>query len=227
MARTIPRSAGERLRFLTNLASKMPNYVGIAGITAADAARVEDLRAGYAWLLQQTNRIRTFSRALTRHFEIVDRGPETEPLGDYPVAPVFPPPPAPVPAGMFRELQRLIDRTRASDGFNQAMAADLGIALAAAPQEWPEARCWAIPQMDSKVLVKWRKYGASAARIESRRGTEQNWTLLTIDLSPPYLDARPPLVPGQPEIRQYRIRLLRYDDAVGDYSPSVVVSTIP
>ena len=93
MARTIPRTAAERLKLLVNLETKLPLYVGTAGITPTDAARVADLRAGYQWLLERTKQIRTFSKALSRHFEIVDRGPENVPLGDYLAAPVFPPAP--------------------------------------------------------------------------------------------------------------------------------------
>ena len=42
-----------------------------------------------------------------------------------------------------------------------------------------------------------------------------------------WIDTRPPLVAGQPEVRRYRIRYLEGDDPVGLYSSVVSVTTIP
>jgi len=41
------------------------------------------------------------------------------------------------------------------------------------------------------------------------------------------LDARPPLVPGQPEVRQYRARCRDDDQPFGDWSDIVQVTARP
>jgi hypothetical protein len=42
----------------------------------------------------------------------------------------------------------------------------------------------------------------------------------------PFVDARPPLAAGQPEMRRYRLRYVDHDEPVGDYSDVIVVTTL-
>ena len=47
--------------------------------------------------------------------------------------------------------------------------------------------------------------GWDAVEIEGRRNNGP-WELLAVCLKRKYTDLRPPLVPGQPEVREYRLR---------------------
>ena len=63
--------------------------------------------------------------------------------------------------------------------------------------------------------------------LQSKRGAEADFSLLAYDTNSPYLDARVPLVAGQPEVRQYRARWRDDDLPVGDWSDIVQVTARP
>ena len=51
-----------------------------------------------------------------------------------------------------------------------------------------------------------------------------DFSLLTVDTNNPYVDGRAALVPGQPEVRQYRARFKDDDLPVGDWSDVISVT---
>ena len=69
--------------------------------------------------------------------------------------------------------------------------------------------------------------GHDQLEIQSQRGGEADFSLLAYDTNSPYLDARPPLVAGQPEVRQYRARWRDDDQPLGDWSDIVQVTARP
>ena len=48
-----------------------------------------------------------------------------------------------------------------------------------------------------------------------------------MDTSSPYLDSRDPLAVGVPELRRYRLRYIKSDAPIGDYSDVITVTTTP
>jgi hypothetical protein len=76
------------------------------------------------------------------------------------------------------------------------------------------------------VKIVFRKFGRQGVVIHGKRGGG-GWELLAIDLSSPYLDERPLLVAGQPELREYKLQY--YDDAapVGDFTTVMSVNVAP
>ena len=68
-----------------------------------------------------------------------------------------------------------------------------------------------------------KKFGHYAVAIYSKRGTG-GWELLAISTASPYEDERPLLVPGQPEIREYKMRF--WDDGTenGDWTDVATVT---
>lgn len=66
--------------------------------------------------------------------------------------------------------------------------------------------------------------GHDQIEIYSKRASESDWTLLTVDTNNPYTDGRAPLVPNTPEVRQYRARYRDDDLPVGDWSDTVTIT---
>lgn len=66
--------------------------------------------------------------------------------------------------------------------------------------------------------------GHDQIEIYSKRASETEWTLLTVDTNNPYTDGRAPLVPNTPEVRQYRARYRDDDLPVGDWSDTVTIT---
>ncbi|MFH0983065.1 MAG: hypothetical protein V2A79_16220 [Planctomycetota bacterium] len=69
--------------------------------------------------------------------------------------------------------------------------------------------------------------GHDRIEIQSQRGAEPDFSLLALDTNAPYLDARAPLAPDQPEVGQYRARYRDDDQPVGDWSDIVQVTAQP
>jgi hypothetical protein len=64
-------------------------------------------------------------------------------------------------------------------------------------------------------------------RLGSQRAAETASASLAFDTNSPHLDARAPLVAGQPEQRRYRARFVDDDTPVGDSSDTVEVTAHP
>jgi hypothetical protein len=58
-------------------------------------------------------------------------------------------------------------------------------------------------------------------------GAETAFMLLAYDTNSPYLDARAPLVAGQPEVHRYRARYREDDQPFADWSDIVQVTARP
>lgn len=63
--------------------------------------------------------------------------------------------------------------------------------------------------------------------LYSKRGTEADFSFLARDTSSPYLDNRPLLVAGQPELREYKAVYFQNDAEIGLFSDEVVVNCAP
>jgi hypothetical protein len=63
--------------------------------------------------------------------------------------------------------------------------------------------------------------------IYCQRENDTGWTKLARDLGSPYVDNRPLLQSGKPELRRYTAVYMTKDDEIGKYSNEVVVSCAP
>lgn len=82
------------------------------------------------------------------------------------------------------------------------------------------------PGENSHVLLDCPLQGWDAVEIEGRRGPG-GWELLAVCLKRKFTDTRPPLVAGQPEVRDYRCRFREGDETQELYSDVVRVTTKP
>ena len=225
----LPTTQAARLVWLQNFALKIGVYVGTAGIVAQDATNANGWRDVYQWIINRSEQLNTTRQDVNEWKSIFADGPLGTPLGAYPVAPVFPAPPGPfVPtAGMFEQVVTLAERIRNTAGYTTAIGEDLGIVGPGSVPVLGDPECTATAQPNSEVLLAFVKGISDGVIVESQRAGETAWTLLGTDRFSPYLDGRPPLVAGQPEVRRYRIRFLDGDTPVGNYSAVVTVTTVP
>lgn len=224
----LPRRDAERLLWLQNFALKLNNYVGTAGILASDVTNMNTVRDQVQWILNRTDQIRTVSQDLTTLKKILFDGPNTTPTGAYPVAPTYPAPPAVGPtAGIFINITNFVERLKRTSGYTEVMGEDLGIIGPVTIESIVDPTFTALAQPNSEIRLNWVKGSSDGVIIESQRGAETVWTLLATDRFSPYLDARPPLVVGEPEVRRYRVRYLDGDAPVGNYSAIVSATTVP
>ncbi len=77
------------------------------------------------------------------------------------------------------------------------------------------------------VEVNFQKFTHEGVTIESRRAGEEDFSFLGNDTSRPFVDNRPLLVPGQPEVRAYRLRFWDKGEANGDWSDTGDITVGP
>ena len=68
------------------------------------------------------------------------------------------------------------------------------------------------------VKLTFYKQGHQGVYMECRRGPNGVFEFLAIDTESPYLDERPLLVAGQPEVREYRMRFWDKGTPNGDWT---------
>jgi hypothetical protein len=224
----LPDREADRLVWLQNYALKIATCVGTAGVTADDVELAEGWLAAYQWIVTCSRQARTLQKQINSWKTTFADGPEVEPLSPSNQIAAFPDPPAFTPtAGMFAQLVRQAERIRNTNGYTVAMGENLGIVPPHTSPTLGVPRLKVGVEPGSVVSIKWVKGKAHALLIESQRASEGGWTVLGTDTVSPYVDARPPLVDDQPEVRRYRVRYLMNDEPVGFYSPVVSVTTTP
>ena len=83
------------------------------------------------------------------------------------------------------------------------------------------------PQPDGVVELDFSKEGSDGVNIYCQRDGDATFVFLARDTSSPYVDNRPLLVAGKPEVRRYRCRYIIGDQEVGLPSDEVVVTAQP
>lgn len=226
----IPRTEPELVVWFNNFSTNLPLHSAALGLTsdtvddvARDAAVLQYLVGDLVPAFQSALQSRTAYKNLLKD----------GPVGTPP--PAVPPPPAVgahpevVLPGILTRLRQLVARIKASPAYNETIGRSLGIvgdepAGPAGPAK-PTAKASAQPGGD--VKIEFSKAGFDGVVVEGRRGGEQAWSRLGTDNFSPYLDTRPSLEAGKPEVREYRLRFLERDEAVGEWSDIISVSTTP
>lgn len=215
--------------WLSNFADKVTAPATALGFDAAVITDVvKDARfCAYVsglWLTQ----VRAFSPACTAAVEDVYYGttPGAYVLPPF-VAPTLPAGVVPVPAGALGRIFRFVADFKNKPGYTLAMGQDLNlIGPTETLPELPEFTLLVETGSGCEcVRIRFKKYGRLGVVVECRRNGGA-WEALGIDTESPYLDERPLLVAGAPEVREYRLRF--WDGApTGDYTPVQRVTVGP
>jgi hypothetical protein len=122
----------------------------------------------------------------------------------------------------------LANRVKAAVGYTAAIGQQLGFIGEEDTTDLstsnPTPRPAGAPVAGS-VQIDFNKSISDGVQVFSKRGSETSFTLLAFDTEPPYVDTRPNLAPG-PETRQYQVRYVLNDQAIGNMSPILTV-TVP
>jgi hypothetical protein len=131
-----------------------------------------------------------------------------------------------VAPGALNRIFDFVQIIKRSPGYTEAIGQDLGIVGAEDSTEHTRPDFSLVAEMGMGcqcVKVRYKKFGHYAVAIYSKRGTG-DWVLLSIDSASPYLDERPLMVDGQPEIRQYRLRFWDAGSENGDWSDVATIT---
>lgn len=226
-----PDILSERAEWFSTLATQLPLANATLNMDATVlAARVEDAKyCAYCcgvWLTWA----RDCGTQATAAIEELYNGTGED---DF-LMPVFTPPalPAGVTAVLPGALRRILDfiaQIKRQPGYTDVIGYQLGIIGEEITEEHPVPEFTLIQERGEGcqcVKIRFYKYGHKGVVVFSRRAGGA-WEMLGIDLASPYMDERPLLVAGQPELREYRLQYYDNDGANGEFSPVQTTTVNP
>ena len=218
------------MNWLDNYSEKLPIHGPTLGVIADDiTTSVNDAKYANYVLGSWLSGVRAFSPSTTDAVDDVLTGTGTGAI----VLPSFTAPALPAgvtatPPGTLTRIFALVAKMKLSAGYTEAIGTDLGV-VGAQETEKP------VPKFIAELLqgagcqcvkLGFYKYGHMGVYIECRRGTGA-FEFLAIDTESPYMDERPLLVVGQPEVREYRMRFWDKGTPNGDWTDVVKVTVSP
>lgn len=222
-----PLALAAFLTWFANFRTKIAIHGPSLGISAA---RITQIAQEYNWLFfAHTDTLNSeaewHERVAWR--DILFRADDGADLGPYPSndTVVVPAPPIP-PAGILDRLRETVQQCKTAPAFNASIEAELGIGTPPKPERDPVPTPKVTAGENSHVMIDSPLRGWSAQEIESRRNGGP-WELIAVVVRRKYTDTRPPLVTGQPEVREYRLRFRDGDTPLEVYSDIVLVTTKP
>lgn len=120
-------------------------------------------------------------------------------------------------------------RIKAGSNYTEGMGAHLGIE----GSEYINDLTTSIPnlsgidQTGGNVVLSFTKNKSDGINIYCQRENDSDWVLLGRATVSPYLDNRPLLQTGKPELRRYSAVYMSKDKEVGKYSNDLVVNCAP
>ena len=214
--RWFPSRISDQIPWLNNLSQKFPGYAVRLGLAPAHVdACVASCNYLVYVLSQWLTATRVFGPACTEAVDLLmnGSGPAPSPLPTF-TAPALPDGVAPVPPGVLPRLFDLVQQAKDSPNYTPDIGKDLGIEPHEGPSQTDAAHSHPSPTVKYQLLAgetcqqvqfNFVKHGHQGVILECQRGTGPN-EFVGIGTETPYVDERPLLVPGQPEIRTYRLR---------------------
>lgn len=225
MADYIPTQETALVVWFADHAAGVATHGATVGLTAGEITQAADDALTVAHAVNGRSLYESKKQEFTEYKEILLYAPLGTGLPGTPVAPtVGILPLAALPACVARARQRA-GQIKASPAYTTAIGEDCRIiAPAGETGGTPKPVLRAAPETDFTVRLTFAMYGHDQLEIQSQRAAETVWTVIGYDTNSPYVDARAPLVAGQPESRRYRARYRDDDEPVGEWSDIVEVT---
>ncbi len=228
-----PRVVAERPEWFQNLGNQLPIKNTDLLLPAADVTnRVADALDLFYITGAWATAAREMGRTATLTIAEAYFGTGTTPL----VLPGFNPPDRPVgivavPPGALQRIFDFVQIIKRSPHYTDAIGASLRI-LGEEDDSEPGLPSFKITVERGAgtcecAKIRFQKNGNEGVAIFSRRGPAGVWEMLAIDLHSPYLDERPLLVPGTPEVREYQLQAYNDNAPTGPFTEPQSVTLAP
>ena len=228
-----PTRITDQIPWLLNWIAKIASYETKLGLPPAHVdASVASANFLVYVLSQWLPAVRAFGPDATSAMDLLVSGSGPAPVV-LPVftAPALPTGVAPVPPGVLNRLFDMVALVKASPGYDETIGHDLLIVespvttdTAAVDHAVPQVKIDVVQGATGKAAkIVFIKHGHAGVYAECKRGAA-NFEFLAIDTNSPYLDERPLLVAGTPEMRQYRLRFWDKGTPNGDWTDIITVT---
>jgi len=197
------------------------------GLTAAEKTALIADTGVFLYSLILTDASKAFEHQCVTFELSMRNGPVGTKVIEIPVLTVIGEAPEPVAAGIFSRVRELVRKIKLSASYTEDIGQILGI-IGAEP-EAKSAQDESMPILAGKMVagnvqIKYTRGENDGIKLECRRGTETNFTLLDKINKPTYSDKRPNMLPGQAEKREYRAWFFKGDEVVGQVSAVIAVA---
>lgn len=220
-----PQNLAARIPWHANFAAQA-TAVGVSrGLSAAQVTQIGLDSAAVAQIVNFAEAVEAYAQAVTAYRDAVLEAPLNLPFPPVPAAPAPPVFAVGTQVSIEARTRQYAGLLKASPSYTATIGESFGI-VAAAPSgpTTPEVAPTALT--GSQVSVKVKKGGYDVVAIESKRGTG-GWEFVGVAMTTTYVDARPPLVAGQPEVREYRAQGMEDNVRVGAISEVASAVTEP
>lgn len=212
----LPDGDNEREVWLTNFNTALIAIATAFGITAPQLLSVLNDSNAFRYSLVFLEAAKTFAKTSTTSKDELKDGPETTTPQAFPV---FVPPagaPTPVAPGIFARITLLVGQLKKNALYTETIGEALGVIGAEIVVDFSTLKpTLKLETSGGSIYVHYVRGHAEGILLYSKRGTETAFTLLAMVTKTSYVDARPNLVVGQAEERQYQAFYMVGDVAVG------------
>ena len=128
-----------------------------------------------------------------------------------------------------QRVRALTRRLKAHPAYTPALGAQLGIEGPEDTTDLGTAKpnLTAVDQTGGVVELAFSKSKSDGVNLYSQRDGEAGFVFLARDTSSPYVDNRPLLAAGKPEVRRYKTIYVLNDQEIGQFSDEVTVTCRP
>ncbi len=229
-----PKQQGDQSEWHINFATKLPGYASILALSQSDVdkAVADNLILAYAvgeWIVSAREAPPSWTSSLDNLAYGTGSVNFAFPTLVVPPLPTLPAGITCVKPGALQRTFDLVQAIKRSPGYTEAIGLDLGIVGEEDSAEHNR------PEFTLKteagdgcncVKVRHKKFGHYAVAVYCKRGGG-GWELLGISKDSPYMDERPLLVPGQPEVREYKLRFWGAGTESGDWTDVASITVSP
>lgn len=226
MAEWYPTNDAALIPWHANFVVECNNYKTTFGtvLTTPVVAQVATNSTFVANVVNTVESAKNWASDMVAFKEIILRGAHGTSMPVTPVAPSTVTVPSGAVAAIEDYTRALVAQIKAHPAFTPAIGQAMGIVAGGSVPG--NVSCTAGALTQSQVQVNIVKAGHNVVAVDSKRGTGA-WEQISLATSTPYIDARAPLVSGQPEVREYRVQAFENNARVGPLSGIVSVVTVP
>ena len=223
----IPTEEAALVVWFADHAAGVATHGASVGLTPGDITQAATDAASVAHAVNGRSLYESKKQEFTAYKDILLYAPLNAPLPATPAAPAVGALPVGALAACVARARQRAERIKNHPAYTVAIGEDCRIVAPVGPPPSTQPTLKAVAETDFQVRLTFAMLGHDQIEIQSQRGVELDFSLLAYDTNSPYLDARAPLVSGQPEVRQYRARWRDDDQPFGDWSDIVQVTASP
>jgi len=127
------------------------------------------------------------------------------------------------------KVRALVRQIKARPNYTEGQGANLGIEGHEQIFDLSSSKpdLYGIDQTGGKVTLSFTKYKSDGINIYCQRENDVDWVLLGRATVSPYLDTRPLLQVGKPELRRYAAIYMVKDQEIGQFGNDLVINCAP